>query len=94
MDANVEKIKIHMDSKITVMNDQIVSVHKKTDKLIDCFALSNRQLGKVHELVVHATELVEPADSEISDNVNKLTEVNTRVDQNRNDIMMTMKKQE
>ena len=45
-------------------------------------------------MVLCATDLVESAHSKISDNINKLTKFNTTIDQNKEDISMTTKKQE
>ena len=46
------------------------------------------------DLMVGITDSVKSADSKISDDVNKLTEVSARVDQNKNNILLTTKKQE
>ena len=75
-------------------DNQIKSVATKTDQLIDGFALTNTKIDNVQDLVVCMTDSLKSAHSKISDNVNKLTEVSTRVDQNKNDILITTKKQE
>ena len=96
-------IKLHTDFKIAVinesMNKQIQSVQQnvkdnsaKTDKLVDCIALSNSHSEKTHKLIVIINDPLLSAQSKISENENKLTEVNIRVDQNRDNIIMTRRK--
>ena len=80
-----KEVKSNTNSQIALIKEstdkQIKSVDTKTDHLIDCFDISNKKIDTVQELVLCVTDSVESPHSKISDNINKLTEVNTRVDQ-------------
>ena len=102
---NMMEIKSHMESKIALINEtmnrQIELVHKdlkassaKTETLVECVAISNSHLENVHGLIVIVNDSIELAHSKILETENKLTEVNIKVDQNRDSITMTKKKQE
>ena len=47
-------------------------------------------MDNMQDLMIGLTDSVKSAHSKISDNVNKLTEVSTRVDQNKNNIEHTV----